>query len=163
MLQDRHQIFQNGWRNGWEKLTWSWQPPCENGQKFTALDLFHLRERLPTSSSCFLGIYSLILKGLVPILQHISWIFGNTPTFSFLMNFRGVMAMSTRITLFLVHPVCICVSTSRAALSAESAAVWSVVTGDTDTEPLHSDLMVQFIPNCSTNCVGYFIMETCKF
>ena len=39
---------------------------------------------------------------MVPILQHLSWIIRNTPSFSFLMNFRGVLAKDH---LFLTHPV----------------------------------------------------------
>ena len=38
----------------------------------------------------------------MPILQHLSWIIRNTPSFSFLMNFRGVLAKDH---LFFTHPV----------------------------------------------------------
>ena len=36
----------------------------------------------------FSAISPLILKGLVPILQHMSWIFQNTPTFSLSDGFQ---------------------------------------------------------------------------
>ena len=41
----------------------------------------HFPRGLPTSSLFFFAISPLILKGLVPILQHLCWIFRNTPTF----------------------------------------------------------------------------------
>ena len=51
-------------------------------------------------SSYFLAISPPILKGLVPILQHLCWIFWNPPT-PFLMDFRGVMAMAIKLQHFI--------------------------------------------------------------
>ena len=39
MLQDRHQTFQNWWKNGIEKLTGSWQPPSKNERNLMQLIL----------------------------------------------------------------------------------------------------------------------------
>ena len=41
----------------------------------------HFPRGLPTSSSFYLAISAQILKVLEPILQHLCWIFRNTPTF----------------------------------------------------------------------------------
>ena len=48
----------------------------------------HFPRGLPTSSLFFFAISPLILKGLVPILQHLCRIFRNTPTFSLSDGFQ---------------------------------------------------------------------------
>ena len=48
----------------------------------------HFPRGLPTLSSFYLAISALILKVLVPILQHLCWIFRNTPTFSLSDGFQ---------------------------------------------------------------------------
>ena len=88
--------FQNWWRNHLKKGAWSWQPPSKNGLELIAWDLTHFREGVAN----FKLIIPLMLKGLVPIMKHLCWIFQNTQTFPFLMDF---MAMRTRITLFFWH------------------------------------------------------------
>ena len=108
MLQDMHQTFKNWKENGKEKWTWGWQPPSKNGANLIAnavtFDPF-------LEGGCQLQIHFLdnfppLLKGLVPILQHSSWIFQNTPAFSLSDGFQRSYGHVNKDPPFLTYPVC---------------------------------------------------------
>ena len=59
--------------------------PSKNGLELIAWDLTHFREGVAN----FKLIIPLMLKGLVPIMKHLCWIFQNTQTFSISDGFYG--------------------------------------------------------------------------
>ena len=58
LLPDGHLTFQNWWRNGWEKWTWSWQPPSKNGTNLMQWIFFAFFKVVANFKCIFLSHFS---------------------------------------------------------------------------------------------------------